>query len=98
MTINTYQKGDLPRLTALFKNSAGTATDPTTVRFKYTTPAGATTTLVYGVDGALVKDSTGNYHVDLSLTAAGMWFYRWEGEGTVQSVQEGELTVEPSGF
>lgn len=98
MTIAVYQKGDLRRISATFKNSAGVATDPTAVSFKYTKPSGTTTTLVYGVDGALVKDSTGNYHVDLSLTERGRWFYRWIGTGTVEEVDEGEFEVFSGAF
>jgi uncharacterized protein YfaS (alpha-2-macroglobulin family) len=93
MTIAVYHKGDLKRFSAVFKNSAGTATDPTAVKFKYTKPSGTQTELVYGVDGALVKDSTGNYHVDLDLTETGRWYYRWQGTGTVQDVDEGEFEV-----
>lgn len=96
MTISVFSKGDLKRFSATFKNLAGTATDPTTVKFKYTKPSGTTTTLVYLTDAALVKDSTGNYHVDLDLTEAGMWFYRWEGTGAVQETEDGEFTVSPA--
>jgi uncharacterized protein YfaS (alpha-2-macroglobulin family) len=98
MTINVYQKGDVARVTGAFKDSAGAAIDPTTVKFKFTTPAGVTTIYVFGTDGQLVKDSTGNYHVDLNANEAGIWFYRWESSGTGQAAQEGQFTVEPSGF
>ena len=96
MTINVYQKGDLVRVTGQFKDIAGTLIDPGTVKFKFTTPAGVVTTYTYGVDGALIKDSTGNYHVDLSAGEAGPWFYRWENTGAGQAAQEGEFVVEPS--
>lgn len=96
MTIIVYQRGDLPRITGAFKNSAGTATDPTGVSFKYKKPSIAAVTLVYLTDNALVKDSTGNYHVDLSITEAGEWYYRWEATGTVQAAEEGQFTVEAS--
>ncbi|HJT63078.1 MAG TPA: hypothetical protein VJ797_15520 [Burkholderiales bacterium] len=95
MTIGVCQVGDLRRVTAVFKNDAGTATDPTAVSFKYTKPSGTTTTLVYLTDAALVKDSTGNYHVDLSVTEAGWWHYRFIGTGAVQAVEDGEFMVSP---
>lgn len=98
MTISVYQKGDLARITGNFKNAAGADADPTTVTFKYTNPAGTITTLIYLTDAALVKDSTGNYHVDVSINAAGMWYYRWQGTGAVETAQEGEFCVEPSGM
>lgn len=95
MAINVVQKGDLQRVSAVFKNAAGTATDPTAVNFKYTKPAGTTVTLVYLTDAALVKDSTGNYHVDLDVTDAGWWHYRFIGTGAVQAVDDGEFMVAP---
>ena len=98
MTISVYQKGDTAVVSAAFKNAAGAPADPTVVRFKSTKPSGTTTTLVYLTDAALVKDSTGNYHVDLSATEAGIWFYRFEGAGAVETAEEGEFTVAPSGF
>lgn len=96
MTINVYQRGDLPRIASVFRNSGGAATDPTGVSFKYAKPSGTVTTLVYPTDAALVKDSTGNYHVDLSLTEAGEWYYRWEATGAVQAAELGQFTVEAS--
>lgn len=85
---NTYDIGDLVRVSAVFTNSAGTAIDPTAVYVKYRTPAGVTTTLTYGVDVALVKDSVGHYHADISITAAGTWRYRWYSTGTGQASEE----------
>lgn len=95
MTINVYQKGDLARVTALFKNAAGTATDPTAVSFKYTKPSGTTVTLVYLTDAGLVKDSTGNYHVDIDITEAGWWHNSFIGTGAVQAVEHAEFNVMP---
>jgi hypothetical protein len=93
MTIDVYQKGDLMRVSALFANIAGTATDPSAVTFTYRPPSGTSVTLTYGVDAALEKDSTGNYHVDLDLIEAGWWHYTFKGTGTVQQVEHGEFMV-----
>lgn len=98
MTIAVYQKGDLKRFAATFKNSSGTPTDPSAVTFKYTKPSGTTTTLTYSVDVALVKDSTGVYHVDLSLSEKGRWYYQWKGTGAVEEVEEGEFEVFSGAF
>jgi hypothetical protein len=94
--MNTYDIGDLARISGQFKDIAGTLIDPTTVRFKFTTPAGVVTTYIFGTDGQLVKDSVGNYHVDLSATEAGVWFYRWESGGTGQAAEEGQFSVTAS--
>ena len=49
---NTYDVGDQVRVSAVFKNAAGTDTDPTAVTCKVKTPAGAITTYTYGTDAA----------------------------------------------
>lgn len=94
MTITCYQKGDLVRVTGTFTNSAGTAIDPAAVFFAYTNSAGSTTTLQYGVDGAVVKSSTGVYYVDVSASSAGRWYWRWYSTGTGQAADIGEFVVE----
>lgn len=97
MTISVLQKGDLRRISASFKDLAGAAVDPTTVTFKFTKPSGVTTSYVYPA-AQVVKDSVGNYHVDLSVDASGLWLYRWESTGTGQAAENGEFMVEPSAF
>ena len=98
MAINVYKKGRLVRFSAAFTNAAGTATDPTAVTFKIRSPAGTTTTYVYGTDAELVRDSAGNFHVDFAMTAAGDWAHRWEGTGAVVTAEESQVVVEPSAF
>lgn len=94
----TYDLGDLVRCSAVFKNAAGTNTDPTTVTAKVKTPTGVTTTYVYGTDVALVRDSAGNYHVDITTTEAGTWSYRFVGTGAVVQADETVFYVEASLF
>jgi hypothetical protein len=65
---------------------------------KYKTPRGVTTTLTYGVDVALVKDSTGNYHVDVDVTEAGQWWVRFYSTGTNQAAAEDFFLVQTSQF
>lgn len=93
MSLSNYQKGDLVRLSAAF--TVGTvATDPTTVTCTVRDPSGTETT------PAPTKDSTGNYHVDVDLTAAksGVWVYGFTGSGACQAAMVGEFFVEPSAF
>lgn len=94
---NTYDVGDLIRVSAAF-TSAGAAIDPTAVTAKVKSPAGLTTTLVYGVDAGLIKDSVGNYHVDVSATEAGTYVYRFAATGTAQSASESFFRVRASAF
>ena len=95
---NFFQVGDLVRVTGTFTTLAGAATDPTAVFFSYKTPAGVTTTLTYGVDAALVKSSTGVYYVDVNVTAAGNWYYRFYSTGTGQTADESYFSVPYSAF
>ena len=85
--------GDLERVQGTFRNSSGTLIDPTTVTFKARNPAGTITTYVYGTDSQVVKDSTGVYHVDWSLSSAGKWYFRIESTGTGQAADEEEVLV-----
>jgi hypothetical protein len=95
-----YDKGDLVRCRATFRDPEDNDAyvDPAVVKFKFKTPAGATTTYTYGTDVQLVKDSTGKYHVDVDANAAGQWSYRFEATGALQAAQEGVFTVNAGAF
>ena len=80
---------------ARYKGVPRPLTDPTTVSFKYKVPAGTVTTWTVTA-GQIVKDSTGNYHADVSITASGQWFYKFIGVGTVQAVREQRFYVQVS--
>ena len=91
---NVYTIGQQIRLVATFKNSAGTATDPTGVVLKYRDPvAGTITTKTYGTD-PISKSATGVYYFDLALSTAGEWWYRWEGSGAIIAADEERIMVE----
>lgn len=92
--MNAYDLGDLAHITVAFTTSAGVATNPTAVNFKYKMADDLTwTTLVYGVDAALVRSSTGNYYVDVNCDAVGIAMYRWWSTGTGQAASQGEFLV-----
>lgn len=94
---NTYDKGDLVRVSAAF-TSAGAAIDPTTVTAKVRDPSGNVTTLVYLTDGALVRDAAGAFHTDVNADEAGVWTYRFASTGTGQAAAEGTFRVRESAF
>jgi hypothetical protein len=98
MSIAYFDKGDLIRATNTFTNAAGTVLDPTDVYCKYQVPGSSVTTLHYGVDGALVKEQTGIYHVDISATAAGTYYVRFYSTGTGQAAVESSFCVQESRF
>ena len=95
---NVYDKGDLVRCSATFKNSAGAEIDPSAVTFKFEDPSGDATTYVYGIDIELVRDDEGDYHVDISLDESGVWSYRWESTGVGEAAEERYFEVRPSLF
>ena len=96
-TLNEYDKGDLIRLTVAF-TVADVATDPTTVGVKYKKPSGGVTTKTFPVDPEIVKDSVGNYHIDVPADETGVWSFRWESTGTAQGAEEGQFKVRRSHF
>jgi hypothetical protein len=98
MTINAYDQGDLVRSSATFATAAGVATDPAVVKCQYKNPAGVTVTLTYLTDVALVRDSMGNYHVDIDAATKGAWYVRWYATGTGQSAGERQFLVLTSAF
>lgn len=62
---------------AAFTDANGAAADPGEVYLEIRLPDKTTTTYQYGVDAALIKDSTGNYHLDYTTSTTGSYRYRW---------------------
>ena len=83
-----------------FTTVNGTAADPTKVLFAYRVGNGPATQFTYapgGSVGAIIKDSTGNYHIDIDTTGKpGTWTITWvgiDGTGSVQTRSETEVTI-----
>ena len=96
--MTTYIHGEKLRLTATFTDEDDAVVDPTVVTCQYQTiTAGVRSTitsLVYGTSAAVVKDSTGVYHVDLTLgTADVVYAYAWTATGTAVAANDGEFAV-----
>ena len=102
MAVNRYDVKDLVRMTALFKNAAGTLIDPSgTITFKYQDPSGNESpfTCVGGTSGAsIVRDSAGTYHLDIDADEAGTWYYRAESTGVGQAADEQIFIVDATVF
>lgn len=71
-----YDKGDRAHLQGAFTDSAGDPADPGEVYFEIRFPDKTTTTYQYSVDAEVVKDSTGNYSMNLLLSTTGSYRYR----------------------
>ena len=87
--MNTYHVDQLVRLSFAFTVS-GTATDPSTISLKVKDPTGAETP--YAI-GNLTKDSTGNYHLDITVPTAGVWSWHVESTGADQASGDGQFYV-----
>ena len=96
MSINVYSVGTKVRLSSAFTDIDGDAQDPGGVQFKLRAPDGTVTTYIYGTDAALVKDSTGNYHVDWLIADAGVHRYRFAGVNSGQAANEGSFRADQS--
>lgn len=97
--MNSYLIGNAARVMIRFRSAPnGTSVDPAGVQLLVRDPANAVTTYTYGVDVGLVKDSVGNYRLDINLNLAGSWHYRWIGTGTNQAAAEGSLICTASTF
>lgn len=72
--------GDTARLMARFTDREGVEYDPTTIGLVYRSEISTETFLTFG-SSAIVRDDIGIYRFDMPLEHAGLWFYRWTGEG-----------------
>jgi hypothetical protein len=87
-----YEVGDLVRTSCEFTQS-GTAIDPDDVYVHVRSPDGQVSRLRYSVDVDVAKDSTGNYHYDVSATMPGWWYYYWKSTGNGQAAEGGKFKV-----
>lgn len=94
---NRYQVGDRVRASVQFRTIAEVPVDPSGIVAKYKTPAGSVTTKTYGSDAEVVRTGTGAYYIDIDVSAAGTWYYRFNGTGTV-AADEKSFVAEPTEF
>ena len=72
--------GDYPRFRATWRLASTKAyVDPDSVVFLAACYNGFSVSYTYGVDPELVRDSTGQYHVDMGVGQEGKWYFRFEG-------------------
>lgn len=94
MSEKIFELNDSVRAATVFKNTSGTAVDPANVFFKFKTPGRVETIYQYGVDVELVKDSTGNYHVDIDANETGIWKWKFYSTGSGQAADAGRFTIQ----
>lgn len=81
--------GDQVRLKVTVTDTAGTATDPTTISVRVRTPSGTIRT------PSVVRDAVGQYHADVALDEAGVWQWEWVTSGNLVLVEGDERYVYP---
>lgn len=87
------------RIAVNFQDDDGADVDPATITFKVQSPSGTTTSYVYGTDAEIIKQDTGDYHIDYVPDESGRWHYRWSSTGSGTSIaMEGTFVVQGSVF
>ena len=94
-----YLVGEQPIITAVFTNSANVATNPTTVTYIFTDPAGTQTTTA-SPNAAITNPSTGTFVYtwpgSVGVTTVGIYTWRVKGVGALIAAEEGSFTVDAS--
>lgn len=85
----SYIAGNIIRLTATFRDSAGAYVDPTAVEVRIRKPAPAAETAIL----AAVRDDVGRFHADVLADRSGIWAYRAVASGAVVAAVEGTFEV-----
>jgi hypothetical protein len=75
----------------------GVPTDPTLLTLVARSPTGSKTTLTYP-DPNYVRRSTGLFEASVAVLVPGVWWFRAEGVGVVNCVNEYSLEVARSGM
>ena len=96
MATNTYDINDVVRVTSTFTVSS-VNTDPSDVHLKIKTPGGITSLYVYSL-AEITKSATGIYYKDIAVDDDGMYYYRFEGTGTVRAASEHSFKIRSSEF
>ena len=95
----TFPKGNIVRCTASFRDvTSGSAVDPTVVKFKIETPAGAAIEYTYGDGDQVQQSAVGEYYSDVDINAEGIWHFRFASTGTGQAAEEDSFSVPKTKF
>jgi uncharacterized protein YfaS (alpha-2-macroglobulin family) len=96
--MNTYDAGNVVTVAAVFTDKdTGDSVDPTAVTAKVKDPLGVVTNYVV-TSGQIVRDSLGDYHLDLQPDIQGVWVYEWKGTGTNKSAKQNSFQIRESAF
>ena len=93
MTYNSYDSGSAVILTGTFTDLNGVPHAPTNVRLWVQDPNGVETEYTN-----LMNNSVGVYSYTLIVMTAGVWHYRFEGDGAVKASGDAVFTVTSTVF
>lgn len=96
MAYSTIYKGQRVRAEIKYRLN-GVPTDPTIAQIFIKKPSGSTITLTYP-DTNFVRTSLGVFEVYYTLDESGTWWFRAEGAGVIDGVDESPVIVETSAF
>lgn len=80
--------GGTKRVSVIFTDDDEEYVDPTTVSLTVRDSHNNELTYVYGTDAAVIRDTTGNYHVDIVPTFGGKWQVAWKSTGPVTRIED----------
>lgn len=94
---NEYHQGQIVTVTALFSTDDGAPIDPTTVVLKVR-KADKTVTTYATTDPEISHPETGTYEgtIDTEGGPEGVWYYRWESSGSLETASEFGFLVKHS--
>ncbi len=92
MAGNIYSVGQIIRLSVAITQS-GSGVDPAALSLIIKDPTGTETTFTYA-SAQIQKDSTGNYHYDVTASYAGTYQLRWLGTGSAAGAQQDSFIVQ----
>ena len=93
-----YYQGNVIRLKAKFINNLvwpPVPADPTTVTLTIKQPDSSLLTYTY-MSGDVIKEDTGEYYFDFTITQSGNHYYYYEGEGAAAAAEETFFQVNAS--
>jgi hypothetical protein len=95
--MNAYDLGETVRSSVNIQVSAADV-DPAALTVSVRDPQGQVTLYTYGTDAAVIKDSVGDYHIDVTCDLPGVWKVRWRGTGSNLGARESSWRINDSDF
>ena len=93
MSTSAIDLNDAKRFSITFLDISNAAVDPSIITASIKEPDGVVAAYTYATDAELVKDSTGNYHVDYTFTKTGRHRVTMAGTGNATNSETVDVWV-----